>query len=68
MDSFVPGARKRNLSSDTTDSSDNEANEGEGASPTYNLYGLNDRRSNQGHVAAKYTRQLGIALNAHYPS
>jgi len=52
MASNVDRVRKRNLSSDTTDSSENE---GDGVSPTYNFYGQGGERT--GSPKAKVPRQ-----------
>ena len=57
MDSYLAGIRKRTLSADTTDSSENEDGEDGGVSPTYNFYGQGGK--NHGKKNVKLAR-LGI--------
>ena len=54
----MAGMRKRTLSSDTTDSSENEDG---GVSPTYNLYGQNEDGQRRGKT--KVARQGMNSLN-----
>ena len=50
MDSYIAGKRKRTLSSDTTDSSENEDG---GVSPTYNFYGKGGASKGKAKVARR---------------